>query len=236
MQVHGREADLAGATEDEEVVEQRGDAVDLAHDQVGGGAVAFARGAFLQQLGGAADPAEWIANFVGDARGDLAERRDARALALDFAQRRAERQVAQPDDGAARLARLVRERRDGGVHQQVALEAPRHAHLVLDAGSAGREHRAHRLGEAARADHLLDRSSRDRFGRRLENPARLGVQAHQAAVAVDDGHSVDERIENAREIVGHAEQDGPRCPSFGQASHRASRRRGGRRPGQREAA
>ena len=83
-------------------------------------------------------------------------RRRARAR-LRAAPRRASGRAAR--HGAVDRAAIVGQRRDGGVDQQVALEAARHADLVLDAGVAVGQHRAHRLGEAARADHLLDRAA-----------------------------------------------------------------------------
>ena len=203
VQVDRRQADLADTAEDEEVVEQRRDAIHFAHDQLRGRAVAVACGPPLQDLGGAADSTQRVAHFVGDARSDLTERGDARALALDFAQRRAERQVAQPDDGAVDRARRIDQRRHGRVDQQVALEATRHADFVLDAGVAIREHRSHRLRKAARAGELFDRPPRYRLGRGLEDPAGLGIQALDATIRIDDHHAVEERIEHTAEVGGH---------------------------------
>ena len=72
--------------EDHQVVDERRDAVDLAHDQLPPRRAPCRRSrAMREDLGGAADAAERILHLVGDARRDLAERREALALALELA-------------------------------------------------------------------------------------------------------------------------------------------------------
>ena len=122
--------------EDHELVDQPRDAVDLADDQARSLLTALVLRAHADQLGGAPDPAERVADLVGDAGGDVAVGFLPLALADLFSKRAGGAAVAHRDGDRCRpAARGLPDVGDRDVDGDRALEALGNLDFVVDRGA-----------------------------------------------------------------------------------------------------
>jgi hypothetical protein len=173
VDVQRREAQRVALVEHEQVVDERADPVDLAHDQRRGVARLLVARARREDLGGAADPAERVLHLVRDARRDRAVRGEPLALGRALGERAVDRAVAQREHDARDHAARPPERRGRDVEEQVRREAAREHAVVLDRGrpSSSTERTSASIADRRRAR----AAARRELGRSLEHPARLAV-------------------------------------------------------------
>ncbi len=156
VDVHALVLEPVAPGEHHELVDQPRDAVDLADDQARRPAAAVVLRAHPDQLGGAADAPERVADLVGDAGGDVAVGFLALPLADLLAQGSRSAAVAHGDrDGGGATPRRVADVGDRHVDGDRILEALRNLDLVVDRSSTRAPHPLdHPADGMIRAEHL----------------------------------------------------------------------------------
>jgi hypothetical protein len=150
---------------------------------------------------------------VRDAGGHVAEGDEALLLAQLLLEATLDGAVAQHQHDAAAAAVVLDQRRGGDVHQGVAGETPVHGPLGLDARAARGQHALRQGGERRIfcGDALESRADRG-LGRRLEDPAGLGVQQLHPALGVEDRDAIEHGVEHAVQVsrrMAHAAGSSP---------------------------
>src|SRR5262249_19007614 len=193
MDVLRRELEAGRGAEAAELLDAAVQPVDLADDHVGGldlGRVAQVR---AQELGGALDATERVADLVREAEGDGAQRRQVVGAPGGRVERALQGEIVQHQDGAAQLALLVVHRRARSAHRdpgppraQPDLAAP-----ACQAALEGRERQLRQPGvRGSAAEELLDGTA-DRLGCCDADEVLGGrVECAQDAGSVECDHAV----------------------------------------------
>ena len=198
MDVHALNFESVAARKDHEFVDEARDPVHFMHDQFRDLTSAFVRGIHSDQLGRASDAAEWVLDFVRDARGDMSVGFLAFPFAHLFTERARRTAISKRDCDSRGGGAVLAKNRNRDIDRNGLRESAWKIDFIMNRGPARAPDAIHDFTEwvvwvEAGDERLASRN----LSRGIEEPYGLGVQEIDSARLVEDDNAFEKRIENA---------------------------------------